>query len=306
MRRSGRGALAALALFGSVAAMPGAAQRSGVEPVRAPLHLRLELEGGTELELQGIVLDSRSIGLKLKLVNRSLQPVPLSRRAGLFLLDDLGNRYELLRPSGNPGLIVEPGDRIVAELTFGGPVAAEARRLALVSPGRVGPAFRLEGIEVPEQAAGLGEGEAATVAEPLLRGRSGVDMSGMLLARHPGGAELGVRRVELGDGWIAVGFTVQNHSRQPLEIDQGAIVLRDGRGRELRATRPMRDHVLRLEPEAHLDAELTFLGRLRGAETLTLVINDSAPAAGDTLRPRFEVPGVPMRDWRAVAGRRPG
>jgi hypothetical protein len=122
-----------------------------------------------------------------------------------------------------------------------------------------------------------------------------------LSQRGAGGTVLTVRGIAFVHSAIALELTLSNRLAESIQLNgRGDTLLRDDLGNEYRLQAPPVQPTLPFGPGMGR-AELRFNGPLSpAASALTLMTNATA-GPRDRLRPRFEVPGIPVRQDASAA-----
>lgn len=99
----------------------------------ASVEVREEHPGGVVLELSRVATEGDAILLSVRVVNTSeSESTQLAVQPDLtWVEDDLGSRYRLRPPEDNPQLVVDPGEELVGDLAFVGPLEDGASALTL-------------------------------------------------------------------------------------------------------------------------------------------------------------------------------
>lgn len=86
---------------------------------------------GTVLKLTKLVVAGTSMTLSVEAVNGYTEKISLNSR-GIRLADDLGNRYNFVKPDQNANLEILPGATLRGGFTFLGVIDAKATTLRLL------------------------------------------------------------------------------------------------------------------------------------------------------------------------------
>lgn len=121
--------------FDDLPLAPDATETAGTDDSReeVAVEVRQEHPGGVVLEVDRVVTVDDAVLLAVRVVNtHASEPAQLAVQPDLtWLEDDLGNRYRFRPPDDNPQLVVGPGEELVGDVAFVGPLEAGASELTL-------------------------------------------------------------------------------------------------------------------------------------------------------------------------------
>lgn len=115
-------------------------------PRQVDVDVRQEHPGGVILEITQVATAGDGVLLTVRVVNTDTnESTALAVQPELtWLEDDLGSRYPLRPPDDNPQLAVDPGDELVGQVAFVGPLDPDASHLTLVTNHRGGDPINLD------------------------------------------------------------------------------------------------------------------------------------------------------------------
>ena len=103
------------------------------------LNVRAQHPNGTVGRLTNISFIPKNTIVEIAVTNGSQYPIHLNyHRKGLVLVDDIGNKYNIIPPFNNPSLEIESGTTFKGELTFQGGVNSQANHLTLITNNKIG------------------------------------------------------------------------------------------------------------------------------------------------------------------------